>query len=98
MTKQLENGHLMPLHPLTNFEIERYDQNKSQLNDIYSLRNLYSSELVVTSTVNDGAYVINLGEYKSVGKHRIPSYVNFDNLSYFSSTGVGHIPKKIIRH
>ena len=48
-----------------------------------------------------GAYVINLDEYKSIGAHLIPLYVNgnktrssYDAI-YFDSFGVEHIPKEI---
>ena len=40
-----------------------------------------------------GAYFINLDEYKSIGTHLIAFYVNGDNLTYFLSFGVEHIPK-----
>ena len=48
----------------------------------------------------DGAYVINLDEYESIGTHWIALYVNAENLTYFDSFGFEHIPKefrKIIR-
>ena len=40
------------------------------------------------------AYVINLDEYKSIGTHWIALYVNAENISYFDSFRVEHIPKK----
>ena len=40
----------------------------------------------------DRAYVINLDECKSIGIHWID--VKCDNLTYFDSSGVKHIPKK----
>ena len=46
----------MPTHPLTNFEIQKYYQNESKFNDVYSRNNL--------SKIRDGAYKINLDEYK----------------------------------
>ena len=30
------NGFLMPPNPLTNFEIQKYYQNESKFNDVYS--------------------------------------------------------------
>ena len=42
----------------------------------------------------DGSCVINLDEYKSIGKHWIALYFNENNVSYFDSFGVGHIQKK----
>ena len=43
----------------------------------------------------DGAYVINLDEYRSIDTHWIALLVNGDNVTYFDSFGVEHIPKKI---
>ena len=47
----------MPSHPLTNFEIQKYYRNKPKFNGVYSRNNLRK--------IKDGAYVINLDEYKS---------------------------------
>ena len=41
----------MPPHLLTNFEIQKYYQNESKLNGVYSRDNL--------AKIKDGAYVIN---------------------------------------
>ena len=41
----------MPLHPLTNFEIQKYYQNEPKFNGFYSKNNL--------SKINDGTYIIN---------------------------------------
>ena len=51
----------MPLHTLTNFRIQKYYQNKPKFNDVYSRNNL--------PKIKNGAYVINLDEYKSIGTH-----------------------------
>ena len=53
----------MPLHPLTNFQIQTYYQNEPKFNSFYSRNNL--------PKIKDGAYVINLDEYKSIGTHWI---------------------------
>ena len=45
----------MPLYPLTNFEIEKYYQNESRFNGVFS-RNYLPKK------VKDGAYVIKLDE------------------------------------
>ena len=34
-------------------------------------------------------------EYESIGTHRIVLYVNDNNLTYFDTFGVEHIPKEI---
>ena len=48
----------MPPHPLTNFEIQKY-QNEPKFNGIYSRVNL--------PKIKDGAYVINFDEYSDIG-------------------------------
>ena len=52
----------MPPHPLTNFAIQKYYQNKARFNGVYSRDNL-------PKTIKDGSYVINLDEYVDVGTH-----------------------------
>ena len=74
-------------HPLTNVEIQKYYQNELKLDGVYSRNNL--------PKIKDGAYVINLDEYKSIGTHWIALYVNAENVTYFDSFGVEHIPKEI---
>ena len=63
------------------------DQSKPKFNSVYSRNNL--------SKIKDGAYVINFEEYESIGTHWIPLYVNANNIVYFDSVGVEHIPKEI---
>ena len=83
----------MPPHPLTNFEIQKYYQNKTIFNGVFSRNNL--------PKIKDGAYVIRLDEFKSIGTHWVALYVNGNNGSvsydaiYFDSFGVEHIPKEI---
>ena len=43
----------------------------------------------------DGAYAINPDEFKSIGTQWIVLYVNGNNIMYFDSFGVNHIPKEI---
>ena len=43
----------MPPHSLTNFEIQKYYQNESRFNGVYSRNNLHDK-------IKDVAYVINL--------------------------------------
>ena len=45
--------------------------------------------------IKDGAYVINLDEYSDIGTHWIALYVLNNNVAYFDSSGVKHIPKEI---
>ena len=76
----------MPSHPLTNFWIQKYYQNESKLNGAYSRNNL--------SKTKDGAFIKNL-EYESIATHWVVLYVNDNNLTYFDSFGIKHIPKEI---
>ena len=70
----------MPPHPLTNFEIQKYYENEPKFNGVYSRNNL--------SKIKDGAYIINLDEYESIGTHWIALYVNDNNVTYINSFGV----------
>ena len=72
---------------LTYFEIQKYYPNKPKLNVVYSRNNLPKAK--------DGVYVINTDEYKSIGIHWVVFYMNGNNLIYFDSLGVEHIPKEI---
>ena len=77
----------MPPHPLTNFEIQKYYQNEPRFNGVYSRDNL--------PRIKDGAYVINLDEYSDIGTHWVALYINNNDVTYFDSFGVEHIPKEI---
>ena len=61
----------MPSHPLTNFEIQNYYHNEPKFNVVYSRNNL--------PKIKDGAYVVNLDEFKSVRTHWIALYVKSNN-------------------
>ena len=78
----------MPPHPLTNFEIQKYYQNEPRFNGVYSRDNL-------PNKIKDGAYVINLDEYSDIGTHWVAFYVSNNDVTYFDSFGVEHIPKEI---
>ena len=52
-------------------------------------------------TIKNGTYVISLDEYADVGPHWIALYVKDNEVVYFDSFGVEHVPKEIkkfIRH
>ena len=51
----------MSPYPLTNFEIQKYYQNESKFNGVYSRNNLRK--------IKDGVYIINLDEYESLGTY-----------------------------
>ena len=76
----------MQLHPVTNFEILKY-QNEPKFNGAYLRYSL--------SKIKDDVYVVNLDEKKSIGTDWIALYVNGDNVTYFDSFRVEHIPKEI---
>ena len=77
----------MPPHHLTNFEIQKYYQNGPRFNNVCSRENL--------PRIRDGAYVINLDEYSDIGTHWISLYVINNNVTYFDSFGVEHIPQEV---
>ena len=77
----------MPPHPLTNFKIQKYYENEPKFNGVYSRQSL--------PKIKDGAYVINLDEYKSIRTHWIDLHVNAENVTYFDSFGVENILKEI---
>ena len=77
-------------HPLTNFEISEYYENKPRFNGVYSRDNL-------SKTVKEDAYVINLDEYTDIDTHWIALYVKTNEIIYFDSFGVEHIPKEITK-
>ena len=79
---------LIPPYPLTNFEIQKYYQNKPRFIGVYSRDNL-------PDKIKDGAIVINLDDYSNIETHWIASYVNAETVTYFDSFGVEHIPREI---
>ena len=58
----------MPPYSLTNFEIQKYYQDEPKFNGVYSRNNL--------PKIKDGAYAINLDEFKSIETHWIAFCVN----------------------
>ena len=77
----------MPPYPLTNFEIQKHYQNDPRFNGVYSGDNLQK--------IKDGVYIINLDEYSDIGTHWVALYVQNNDVIYFDSFGVEHIPKEI---
>ena len=69
-------GFLMPPHPLTNFEIQKYYKNEPRFNGVFSRNNL-------PKKIKDGAYAINLDEYADVGTHWIALFCNRNEILYF---------------
>ena len=82
------NKMVIPPHALTNLETQKYYKNEPRFNGVYSRDNL--------SKMKDGTYIINLDEYSDIGTHLVALWVN-NNVTYFDSFGVEHIPKEIIK-
>ena len=57
-------GFLMSPHPLTNFEIQKYDENEPRFDSDFSRDNL-------PKKIKDGAYVIDFDEYAGTRPHWI---------------------------
>ena len=93
--EQKTKQFLMLPHALTNFVIQKYDQNDAQrssknettFNGVYSRDNL--------PKIKDGSYIINFDEYSDIGTHWTALYVLNNDVTYFDSFGVEHIPKEI---
>ena len=66
----------------------KYYENESRFNGVYSRDNL-------PNKIKDRAYVINLDEYSDIGTHWVALWVNINNVTYFDSFGVEHLPKEI---
>ena len=79
---------LIPPHPLTNFEIQKYYKNEPRFNGVFSRNNL-------PKKIKDGAYIINLDEYADVDTHWIALFCEKSEIVYFNSFGVEHIPEEI---
>ena len=67
--------------------MQKYYQNKPRFNGGYFRDNL--------PKIKDEAYVIDLDEYSDIETHWISLYVLKNNITYFDSFGVEHIPKEI---
>ena len=66
---------------------KNFYQNKPRFNGVYSRDNL--------PKIKDRAYVINLDEYSDIGTHWVALHVQINNVTYFDSFGVEHIPNEI---
>ena len=75
-------------HLLTNFEMQKYDQNEPRFNRVFSRDNL-------ANKIKDGYYVTNLNEHEDVGTHWIALFCRKNEIVYFDSFGVEHVPKEI---
>ena len=78
----------MPPHPLTNFEIKQHYENEFRFNGVYSRNNL-------SKLIKNEAYLINFDEYADVDTHWIVLYLKNNEVIYFDSFGVEHVPEEI---
>ena len=68
----------------------KYYENESRFNSIYSRDNL-------PNKIKDGAYVINLDDHSGIGTHWVPLYLKNNDITYFDSFGVEHVPREITK-
>ena len=87
-SKRNNLNSLLPFHPLTSIEINEYYANEPKFNGVYSRNNL-------PNKIKKGAYVINLDKYENTGTHWIALFVKTNEVIYFDSFGIEHIPKEI---
>ena len=78
----------MPLHPLTDFEIEDYFKDEPRFNGVSSRNNL-------PKKIKNGAYVINLDHSKNTETNWVVLFVKNNEVIYFDSFGVEHILREI---
>ena len=50
--------------------------------------------ILETKAIKKGAYIINLDEYENTGTHWITLFVKTNEVIYFDSFGIEHIPKE----
>ena len=79
---------LLPFHPLTNIEISEYYTKNQDLM-------VHILEIIYQKKIKKGAYVINLDEYENTSTHWIALFVKTNEVIYFDSFDIEHIPKEI---
>ena len=75
-------------HSSTNFEIQRCYQNEPRFKGVFSRNNL-------PKKIKDGTCVFEFDEYADVGTHWSALFCNGNEIVYFDSFGVEHIPEEI---
>ena len=56
---------------------------------------VFFQEIIYLKKIKDGAYVINLDEHKDTGTNWIALFCSRNEIVYFDSFSVKHIPKEI---
>ena len=77
----------MLLHPLKNFEMQKYYRNEMNFNGVYSRNSL--------PRIRDGTYAINHYEYKSIRTRWMALYVNGNNIIYLIALELSIFQKKL---
>ena len=78
----------MSLHPLRNFEIQKYYQNEPRFNGVFSRYNL-------PKKIKDGAYIIELDKNADLGTHWIVLFCNKIEIVYFHRLVLNMFLKKL---
>ena len=78
---------LIPPHPFTNLKYKSIIKINQDL--------MLLSKNNLPKKIKDGAYVINFDEYADVGTHWIALFCNRNEIVYFNSFGVEHVPEEI---
>ena len=81
-------GFLMPPHLLTNYEIQQYYQNEKSLMVFFFRKSL-------PEKIKDGDYIINPDECAEVGIDWIALFCSRNEIVFFDSFGVEHVPEEI---
>ena len=68
--------------------MQKYYKNEPRFNGVFSRNNL-------PKKIKDGAYVINLDEYADVDTHWMALFCNKNEIVYFDTFGVEHVPQEI---
>ena len=68
--------------------MSEFYKNEPRFNGVYSRNNL-------PNKIKKGACVINLDEYENTGTHWVSLFVKTNEVIYFDSFGIEHIPKEI---
>ena len=71
-----------------NTELQKYYQKEPRFNKFFSRDNL-------PKNIKDGAYVINVDEYADVGTNEIALSSRENEIVYFDSFGIEHVPEEI---
>ena len=81
-------GFLRPPHHLTIFEIQNHYKHEPRFNGVFSRNNL-------AKKIKNGAYAKYLDEYADLGTHWTALFCNKNEVVYFDSFRIEHVPEEI---